>query len=56
MEPGDDRPARTAPRAAAAALGAVFFVLAVTVPARWAYGVGALLLGVSVLLGRRPRR
>ncbi|MFJ7278516.1 hypothetical protein [Kitasatospora sp. NPDC098663] len=56
MEPGDRRPARTALlKAAAASLGAAFFILAIARPAPWAYAIGALLLAGSVVVGRRPR-
>ncbi|MFB6991310.1 hypothetical protein ACFC0C_26520 [Streptomyces sp. NPDC056178] len=58
MEPGNHPPpARIAGlKAALAAVGVVFFVLAVTLPARWAYAVGALLLLASVVAGRKPRQ
>ncbi|KJS63838.1 hypothetical protein [Streptomyces rubellomurinus] len=57
MEPAHRPPTRTALlKAALAALGAVFFLLAITLPAPWAYAVGALLLAASVLPGRRRSR
>ncbi|WP_406513473.1 hypothetical protein OG851_36295 [Streptomyces sp. NBC_00161] len=38
-----------------AAAGIVFFVLALALPARWAYAPGAILLAASVLVGRGRR-
>ncbi|MCD9193445.1 hypothetical protein [Streptomyces albireticuli] len=56
MEPGDRRPTRTTLlKVAVAALGTVFFLIALTLPAPWAYAVGTALLAVSVALDHRPR-
>ncbi|MFH8692492.1 hypothetical protein ACH4EC_37220 [Streptomyces anulatus] len=55
----DDRRAATRKallKAALAALGVVFFVLALALPARWAYAPAAILLAASVLVGRRTGR
>lgn len=38
---------------ALAAAGVVFFMLALTLPAPWAYAPGALLLAASALAGHR---
>ncbi|CAN3983281.1 hypothetical protein [Kitasatospora purpeofusca] len=56
MEPGNRRPARIALlKAVGAALGAALFLLAITLPAPWAYAAGALLVAASVVLGHGPR-
>ncbi|MFC7843707.1 hypothetical protein ACFY3O_11285 [Streptomyces sp. NPDC001046] len=57
MKPADRPPARTSLlKAALAATGAVFFVIAIALPAPWAYAVGALLLAACVIPYRRPPR
>ncbi|MFJ9079401.1 hypothetical protein ACIRO3_29785 [Streptomyces sp. NPDC102278] len=55
----DDRPTATRTalvKAGLAAAGVAFFVLALALPARWAYAPAAILLAASVLVGRRPGR
>lgn len=57
MTHGDRTLARIALlKAALAALGAAFFIMAILLPAAWAYAIGALLLAASVIVGRRRRR
>jgi hypothetical protein len=57
VKPAGRLPARTSLlKAALAATGAVFFIIAITLPAPWAYAVGALLLAASAILYRRPPR
>ncbi|MCX4546653.1 hypothetical protein [Streptomyces sp. NBC_01565] len=43
-------------KAALAGAGVVFLVLALVLPARWAYIPAVVFLAASVVVGRRPRR